>query len=219
MRALSLIGLPGRRLPAENTIPALEYALAHGCDGFEFDVRFTRDRRNVLCHDPKFRRREIAATEYAGLERRHGLPMACLEDVLTAFGHRAYLNIELKTGGNEEDVVKRLRAHPPARGYLVSSFLPPVLERLHKLEPALPLGYICKQAEYLDRWKELPIAVFLPHLRLLSQRLVEEVHERGVKVFAWTVNRRSHLVRFALWGVDGFISDNPKLLARTFLHK
>ena len=39
--------------PYENSLDAFEYALSQGCDGFEFDVRYTRDCRNVLWHDPK----------------------------------------------------------------------------------------------------------------------------------------------------------------------
>ena len=46
--------------------------MSHGCDGFEFDVRYTRDRRAVLCHDPKIGRMEVATTDYTGLERRRG---------------------------------------------------------------------------------------------------------------------------------------------------
>ena len=98
---------------------AFDYAMAHGCDGFEFDVRYTRDRRSVLSHDPKLNRKEVAITDYAGLERRGGYNLACLEDVLTRFGGTAYLDIELKVTGNEEAVVAALRAEPPRRGFVV----------------------------------------------------------------------------------------------------
>ncbi len=140
-------GAPG--FPAENTLAAFEYALAHGCDGFEFDVRFTRDRRSALCHDPKLDRQEVAVTEYAGLERRSGFSLPCLEDVLPRFGERAYLDIELKVSGQEEAVVAAIRAKAPARGFVVSSFLPEVLRRLHELDPSLPLGYVCERPEDL----------------------------------------------------------------------
>jgi glycerophosphoryl diester phosphodiesterase len=215
---LPCLGLRWRKpgFPAENTLAAFDYAMASGCDGFEFDVRYTRDRRSVLCHDPKLKRQEVAVTEYAGLERRCGYNLACLEDVLLRFGENAYLDIELKVTGNEDAVVAALRARVPGRGYVLSSFLPEVLRRLHELDPSLPLGYVCEHPEYLPQWRELPIAVFLPRYSLVTQELIGTTHARGVKLLSWTVNDERDLRRLAGWGVDGLISDDPRLLARTF---
>lgn len=218
VRPLPRLGLRWRKpgFPAENTLAAFDYAMANGCDGFEFDVRYTRDRRSVLSHDPKFNRREVATAEYAGLERRRGYNLPCLEDVLTRFGSTAYLDIELKVAGNEEAVVAALLANPPQCGYVVSSFLPDVLLRLHDLDPSLALGFICEHADDAGRWTELPITAFIPHCSLVSQRLIDEVHAREWKLLTWTVNDAHDLLRLAGWGVDGLISDDPRLLARTF---
>ena len=213
---LSRLGLRWPGAPAENSLAAFQYALAHGCDGFEFDVRFTRDRRAALCHDARHGRREVANTEYSGLEHPHG-PMACLEDVLGRFGSTAYLDIELKVGGEEQAIVAAIKAHLPIRGFVVSSFLPEVLLRLHQLDPSLPLGYVCKRADAMSQWSELPISVFIPQYKLVSQSVVDEVHAAGLKLFTWTVNHRWALVRLANCGVDGLISDDPKLLRRTFV--
>jgi glycerophosphoryl diester phosphodiesterase len=199
----------------ENTLEAFDYAMAHGCDGFEFDVRYTRDQRSVLSHDPKLKRKEVALAEYAGLERRCGYRLAGLEDVLKRFRDTAYLDIELKVTGNEEDVVAALRGYRPQRGYLVSSFLPEVLLRLHEIDASLQLGYLCEHGEDVPRWTELPIAVFVPQHSLLSRRLIDEVHARGRKLFTWTVNNARDLLSLANWGVDGLISDDPRLLVRT----
>ncbi len=190
--------------------------MAQGGDGFEFDVRYTRDRRHVLCHDPKHNGHEVAVTDHAGLERRRGYNLPCLEDVLARFAKAAYLDIELKVTGSEEAVVDALHANPPQRGYIVSSFLPEVLHRLHEIDPQLPLGYICDHKEQAQLWSELPIRAFIPHYSLVSQRLVEEVHTRELRLFTWTVNGRRDLLRLAEWGADGLISDDPKLLAETF---
>jgi glycerophosphoryl diester phosphodiesterase len=204
------------RLPAENTLPAFEYALASGCDGFEFDVRFTRDRRAVVCHDPELDGKEVSATNYADLARG-GDNLACLEDVLARFGDSAYLDIELKISGNEEHVLGALWAKLPSRGYVISSFFPEILLRVYQLDSSVPLGFICDRREYADRWTELPIAVFIPHYKLVSEKLIGAAHHRGVKLFTWTINQRRDLLRFADWGADGLISDDPKLLSRTFL--
>ena len=218
VRPLPCLGLRWRKaeIPPENTLAAFDYALAHGCDGFEFDVRYTHDRRSVLWHDATCERTEVSMLIYEGMERRSGYRIPCLEHVLSRYASTAYLNIELKARGNEEAVVEALRADPPRRGYVVSSFLPEVLMRLNELDARLPLGYICDQEKKLAPWKNLPIETFFPHHRLVSQVLIDEAHARGLKLMAWTVNDGEDMLRFAEWGVDGLISDSPTLLSETF---
>jgi glycerophosphoryl diester phosphodiesterase len=189
--------------------------MAHGCNGFEFDVRFTRDSHSVLHHDASMGSMEVAACNYEDLrQRRQGI--ACLEEVLAEFGAGAYLDIELKVASNLELVLGALHEHPPLRGYVISSFLPEVLQRIHEIDRALPLGYICDNPQTARRWAELPVQVFIPHHSLVSAAVVEELHARGLQLFTWTVNRRDNLLRLADWGVDGLISDDPELLRLTF---
>ena len=131
------------------------------------------------------------------------------------FGERAYLDIELKVAGGEDGIVAALKRNPPQRGYVVSSFLPEVLRRLRRANDQIPLGYICERGDWMDRWRELPIKVFLPRHDLVQTQLVEEVHDRGLQIMTWTVNSPRHMRQLAGWGVDGLISDDPGLLFRT----
>ncbi len=219
-----------RVIPPDNTLAAFELTLQRGCDGFEFDVRYTHDRRGVICHDPEYRGLNVAAAEYEALrtasakrDRRTKVEpgnadehMPCLEDVLARFADRAYLDIEVKIPGFEEEIAAALRQAPPQRGFVVSSFLPPVLRRFHEIDPTLPLGYICRDRKLLDEWRSLPVPVVIPHAKLVSQTFVRQLHEAGKQVFVWTVNRESEMRRLALWGVDGIISDDTELLAKLF---
>jgi glycerophosphoryl diester phosphodiesterase len=214
-RPVSRFGLRNK-VPPENTIACFEYALAHGCDGFEFDVRVTGDNRLVLCHDARIGRRNVSASSFESLSSAATGSFACLHDVLKTFGQRAYLDIEVKVAGAEELIKEALEQLPPQCGYLVSSFLPDVLLRLHELDSSIPLGYVCQRPSSLPLWSELPIKVFLPHYRLLTEELVGEVHARGLQIFTWTVNRERDMLRLAEWRIDGLISDDPDRLARTF---
>lgn len=217
----------------ENTLAAFDLALAHGCDGFEFDVRYTSDRRAIICHDPEMHGFIIEKTNYGAFieyrenvregaeraailsDRRHKNYIPCLEDVLQEYRTVPYLDIELKIGGMEEDVVRLLKAHPPMGAYIVSSFLPEVLMKFHELDPELHLGIIGKTPESLSAAEHLPIRAIFAHYRLVTRQLIEKFEEWNKQVIVWTVNQQPEMLRLANLGVDGIISDDTKLLCDT----
>jgi glycerophosphoryl diester phosphodiesterase len=215
---LLLLGHRGARLYApENTIPAFDLALKHGVDGFEFDVRCTRSKESIVCHDRKFNRMAVRTRT---LEQIHakcsidGKP-PCLEDVLELYSRKAFLNIEVKVRGMELVVLEAVKRFPPKRGYFISSFLPSVVRKLHALDSSLVLGAISKSYWHLRRWKALPVSYVVPHFGLLTPKLVQELHNAGKTVITWTVNDPSRMLEAAAMGVDGVISDDTKLLVKT----
>ncbi len=210
-----LLGHRGaRRCAPENTIAAFELALAHGCDGFEFDVRLTADACAVICHDDRLARRAIAANTHAELlVRDPALPT--LDEVLARFAQHAYLYIELKVVGLERRLLSALTEHAPERGYVVASFLSEVLEAVYALDATVPLGYICDRKKLLPRWRELPVACVMPHHKLASREVVEQLRHAGKQVFVWTVNDRRRMLQMAELGVDAVLSDDTRLLCET----
>jgi glycerophosphoryl diester phosphodiesterase len=215
---LLLLGHRGARLYApENTIPAFDLSLDHGADGFEFDVRCTRNKQSIICHDRKFNR---VAVRTRTLEQIHakcsidGKP-SCLEDVLERYSRRAFLNIEVKVRGMEQVVFEAVNRFPPQRGYFISSFLPSVVRKLHALDDSLVLGAISKSYWHLRRWKALPVKYVVPHFALLTPKLVDELHVAGKTVITWTINDPRKMLQAAAMGVDGIISDDTKLLVET----
>jgi glycerophosphoryl diester phosphodiesterase len=192
----------------ENTLASFDLALSQGCDGFEFDVRLAADGQAVVCHDAAVGGLRIADSSAEKL----ALPQ--LDDVLARYHRTAFLDIELKVSGLETIATDLLRRHAPARGFVVSSFLPDVLRAMHDLDATIPLGLICETREELGRWPNLPVGYVIPHRKLASKRLIDEVKATGKKIFVWTLNATVDMKRFSKWGVDGIISDHPKRLAR-----
>ncbi|HEY6434017.1 MAG TPA: glycerophosphodiester phosphodiesterase family protein [Acetobacteraceae bacterium] len=47
----------------------------------------------------------------------------------------------------------------------------------------------------------------------LTAELIQEAHELGLTVLAWTVNRAEDMARLIGWGVDGLITDRPDIAA------
>lgn len=54
--------------------------------------------------------------------------------------------------------------------------------------------------------------------RLLTRRLIRDLHRQGIKIHIWTVNDVPDMQRLLDWGVDGILSDFPDRLARV-LHE
>jgi glycerophosphoryl diester phosphodiesterase len=230
-----LLGHRGARNDApENSFAAFDLALEHGCDGFEFDVRRTADGQALICHDPVVAGAEVAKTAYPEILQRvyaetmpkvlrmlrGGLPeggkiLPCLDDVLERYSGRAFLDIEIKVAGLEDQVLEALRRCPPQLGFVLSSFLPEVLTALRSRDRQVPLGLIGDTREELLRWPWVPVQYVIPHHRMLTRKLIEELRRAERKILVWTVNSRREMLRFAGLGVDGIISDDTARLGKT----
>jgi|ERR1700733_3318376 glycerophosphoryl diester phosphodiesterase len=199
-------GARGEDFIPENTLGAFDFALAAGCDGFEFDVRLSADGQAVICHDANTRGIDVGQ----GSARQLSLPL--LSDVLARYQGTAFLDIELKVTGLETITADLLRGFPPARGFVVSSFSPQVLEDLHGLDTTIPLGLICETKAEVSLWPQVPVEYVIPHYTLLDRELVDRMKSADKKILVWTVNLSGDMKRFSQWGVNGIISDHPEQL-------
>jgi glycerophosphoryl diester phosphodiesterase len=199
-----------RHIP-ENTLASYDLCLQHGCDGFEFDVRLSADGQAVICHDATTGRMKIEKTA------SNVLQLPALEEVLRQFAHRAFLDIELKVAGLEQQTVSILQKYVPQKQFVVSSFIPDVLTAIHNLDPAIPLGYLCETRGRLRGWNESRAEWIIPRCDLASRELIGTIHKAGKKSMLWTVNLEKRMREFAEWGVDAIISDETELLV-TSLH-
>jgi glycerophosphoryl diester phosphodiesterase len=206
----------GRHSAPENTLAAFDLALACGCDGFEFDVRLSSDKRAVICHDPELKGIEIRSATYERLaaalsgESR----LCCLGELIARYAGRAFLDIELKVAGLAAQLAQMLYG-VDRRHIVVSSFLPEALDELRRADASIPLGFIFDHRRGLQQWRELRCEFVVPYCALVDEQLVREIHDCGKQLLTWTVNRASEMRRFAALGVDGIVSDDPELLCRT----
>jgi glycerophosphoryl diester phosphodiesterase len=208
-----LLGHRGLRMPGlakENSLGAFDLALEHGCDGFEFDVRLTKCGRALVCHNPR-----VGNITVSRATRNQLREIPQLADVMQRYGQRVFLDIELKVPGLEPILLAALHKHPPARDYVVSSFLPEVIMEIVARRAAVPTGIVCENAAQLSRWPKLPTDYVIPHYSLIKPKLVEDIHRGRRRVIAWTVNNTRSMRRLADMGVDAIISDNTQLLVRT----
>jgi len=181
----------------QNSLAALEGAIAVGCDMVELDVRRTRDGHLVAVHDPRIQGTRVGTLDHAQLKARLGPRQApSLVEVLERATGRIKLDIELKEDGYVEQVTAAVAEHLSPDGYVMTSFLPPVLTAIKEHAPEIRTGLLLKPpgAVGLERRLQRSRADFLaPHARLARAGLLAWATERGLQSYVWTVNHRRML--------------------------
>jgi glycerophosphoryl diester phosphodiesterase len=94
----------------------------------------------------------------------------------------------------------------------VMSFSPLALRRVRRLAPGLPTAMLYEIPLLTDDLPSLGAGVIGPGISLIRARpsIVARAHERGLKVYVWTVNSREDLDLVLRLGVDGVITDRPE---------
>jgi glycerophosphoryl diester phosphodiesterase len=128
-------------------------------------------------------------------------------------------------GGEVEHAVVRLleryglsKSDPTAPVQVtVMSFSPLALRRVRRLAPTLPTAMLYEVPLLTDDLPAMGSGVIGPGIALVRARpaIVARAHERGLRVYVWTVNSREDVDLVLRLGVDGIISDRPAyVLAR-----
>lgn len=214
----------------ENTIAAIEQAIADGADAIELDVQELADGTLAILHDLNLQRvagvdrpsHSLTAADLAELDVGRWFSPAfaaaripTLAQVLAQVGDRVALNLELKVHGHErrlpEAVVELLGQFPRSR-VVLTSFDWSMLQRVRVIAPHIPIGPIAAQP--ID-WSALtatvgPVAVVSLHHRLLEPVIVDRVKALPAALWVWTVDDRDTLERAIGLGVDGVITNCPQ---------
>jgi len=213
-----------------NTAASFDAAVEHGVDMIEFDVlseRLDGTGELFLAHDYGALRSGGAMTLEEGLAHLAGETFAAVE-----------LDVDLKLRGYELRVLEALRRHGLLERVLVSTMETESLAVLRAAEPALRLGWSVpklRRDPMRSPWKRPPaIAVglayrtalpryaaaavrsgrvdaLMAHWRLVTAGLVRRIHAAGGELFVWTVDDRAEIARLEGLGVDGVISNDPRL--------
>jgi glycerophosphoryl diester phosphodiesterase len=209
-----------------NTIESFQAALEHGVDMIEFDVLRTPDGRLVLAHD------------YADAAERDCLT---LDEGLDHFAGAAYagveLDVDMKLPGYEREVAEGLAERGLSERSLVSTMYVESLDRLGGLAPGLRRGWSVPRVrrDYTRTLLAVPAygvarvwrarlpgqaaariraggcEAVMAHRLLASPRLVRTVHSAGGQVYVWTVDDAEQIRALEALGVDGVITNDPRL--------
>lgn len=140
-------------------------------------------------------------------------------------------NIELKSDPKGDDlyhptpsefsdlVIKLLKEKSVKNNIVIQSFDTRVLEYINQKHPSYTLAYLVYKGtvkENLDILSFTP-KIYSPNHKLLSEKVVANLHKKGMKVIPWTINKKEEIRQLLNWKVDGIITDYPNIAKQ--LHK
>jgi glycerophosphoryl diester phosphodiesterase len=215
----------------ENTLEAFNRTVNVGIKYLELDVIATADNKVIVLHvarnklDEMFYGKKEAPT-YQGLQKltheqlmkKLGRKIPTIEQILKTFPTTKFF-IDAKTDKVVERLASAIVSCGACNRVCVGSFAPKRIKKLQQLlGPAgntrlnislSPLAFP-KQWWFL-RSNKLIQAIDL-HYFYTRKITVRYIHKKGLKVLSWTPNTEEQIIRCARLGVDGIMSDSPKLL-------
>lgn len=210
----------------ENSLEAFAAAYDLGYRYLETDAHVTRDGVVVAFHDDRLADgRRIARLPLE--ELRAVAPVPRLEELLTRWPD-ARINIDPKAddtvgpllalldrldawdrvclGAFSDARLRRIRQHTQGRACTSMGPRAVAAARSAALAGRMPrLGARCLQVPI--RWGRAPI---------VTRRFVEAAHRAGLHVHVWTVDEPATMHELLDLGIDGIMTDRPRVLAEVF---
>ena len=212
-------------LAPENTLAAIEAGARAGVDFVELDVLPRADGTLVLAHGPELPADAPPLTDGLALVAELGVSV----------------QLDVKVRGLEAGCVDALRAHDLVGRSFVSSYLLPILGAFADLEPALPRSFTYPEDRHnvtgsrvlrpavrpglaalrsvlpwrLPRWlRAAGASAATLNWSVVSPAVVSACHRAGAAVYVWTVNEPALANTLVETGIDGIITDDPRILGR-----
>ena len=204
----------------EGSKAAYQGAIVQGADGFECDVRLTKDQQIICYHDRNTTRLskinlEIAKTTYSELKEKVDpyrldqlldLAIESKKDLVIEFKHPA------PTGGLIEKQVHKLLNNKVAEiqksgiGITLISFS--YLATMRNKSSEYKSGLLINN-KLLAKLNPAPVVAANIEMIRNDHAFVVDQQKRGKQVIIWTVNNEDDLTLCVELGISAVITDNP----------
>jgi glycerophosphoryl diester phosphodiesterase len=232
----------GGKLAPENTLEAIDTGARLGLRMIEFDAKLSADDVVFLLHDDDVDRTSnghgaAKAMNYAQIVQLDagswfdatfaGARMPMLEQVAARCKrHGLAANVEIKPCEGRDVDTGRIVAQESARLWsdaepapLLSSFSYAALEAARDAAPDLPRGMLYGEIPHDWHAQTAALACVSLHAdhRKLTEALVAEIKDSGLRILAYTVNDPERARLLAHWGVDAICTDRIDIIGADFV--
>jgi len=214
----------------ENTLESFSYAIGLGSSYIETDVQLSADGIPYIFHDDDLSRllnmevkfNSLHSDQIEKLKLFESYQIPKLETALTQFPN-ALFQIDLKTDEVALPAMKVIENLNAFDRICIASFSSNRLQKVRKKFPdtCLSMGPkeilklllasfgLYNKTIYGDC---LQVPIYHYGMKLVTRRFVKYVQSIGLKIHVWTINDENTMRKLIDLGVDGIITDRPKLL-------
>ncbi len=214
----------------ENTLASFEKAIRLGVKMIELDVHQCATGELVVIHDEKINRTTSGKgfisnktlDELKKVDAGNGEKIPTLREVLNLVNRRVKINIELKGAEVAAPTVALLNEYKEnygrkAEDFCISSFDHQQLRQFRELDNVTNIGilYEMKPHGFVEMATVLRAFSINVSLHTVDSDLVKEIHDSGLEVWVYTVNKLHDFERLESIGVDAVFTNYPG----KFLHR
>ena len=211
----------------ENTIEAFQSAVSLGYQYLETDLRETSDGKIITFHDPNLKRITganitISETKFSDIRMRR-LPsreiIPTIDELLEEFPD-SFFNMDLKVNQIEEKVLKKINSHNALERVCLGSFNSKVIKKINSLEPKILTSMGISQVIMYKFFQKKNISKLIQiptrwnGIKVITKKFIDRLHNDGLKVHVWTVNKETEMQSLIDLGVDGIMTDNASGLIK-----
>lgn len=208
-----------RAYETENTIDSFRKAIELGANAIELDVRMTKDKILVLCHDDNLKRVfgvdiRIGEATLKELKTLTEGKITTLDEALGFIDKKVEkILIELKEPGCEKKVINEIIKQKLLERAVIISFHEETLLKVRELNRDIETGLIyARHKNPIATALSLKAQYLIPLYRFIHTKNVEDAHKKNLKVIVWTINTKEEAEKYVSKGVDGIATDRPEIL-------
>ncbi|MEH6385137.1 MAG: glycerophosphodiester phosphodiesterase [Colwellia sp.] len=216
----------------ENTLLAFEQAIKQQADGIELDAQYHQSSGQfVLLHDAFVINNAGQALSFEDFSLEALLAIThnnqattTLDKALATINGQCLVNIELKATTSDKtlittivDALKKLlngfieRKQFTYSQLVISAFNHPLLLKIKRDIPQVSTAALIAHCPLtFDEFKQtLQVKSVNPSIHCLNQNLVNSIHQQGLAVWVYTVDREQDIQQCMQLGVDAIFTNYP----------
>lgn len=213
----------------ENSMDGIKDSVSYKVNYAEIDVQETKDGVVILMHDKTLKtvtglNKKINQLNYSEIKKLNtgalnltgyiSEKIPTLEQVVKYSKGKLNLIIHIKPYGDTIGLTKKvihiIKENNLINHCIIQSSNYTILTNIKKLDPNINTSYITTNP--CINLCSMNVNLYSIKENLVTKNLVENIHNSNKKIYVWTVNNETSMRKLINLGVDGIITDNPKLL-------